>query len=109
MAVGIEVAEWAFNDEAVLTDLFGDIGVELVKAGIATTVGYAAGVFAGTLITAAAAPVAAGAIFVFIVGYGLNAIDNHYGIKTRSKLACAMPLPTSKTSKRTSRKLTWMK
>jgi len=44
-------------------------------------VGYAAGVFAGTLITAAAAPVAAGAIFVFIVGYGLNAIDNHSALK----------------------------
>jgi len=85
VAVGIEVAEWAFNDEAVLTDLFGGIGVELVKAGIATTVGYAAGVFAGTLITAAAAPVAAGAIFVFVVGYGLNVIDNHYGIKNAVK------------------------
>lgn len=85
VAVGIEVAEWAFNDEAVLTDLFGGIGVELVKAGIATAVGYAAGVFAGTVITAAAAPVVAGAIFVFAIGYGLNVIDNHYGIKNSVK------------------------
>lgn len=85
VAVGIEVAEWVFSDERVMTDLFGGIGVELIKAGIATAVGYAAAVAVGTFAAAAAAPVVAAAIFVFIAGFGLNAIDNHYGIKTAVK------------------------
>lgn len=85
VAVGIEVAEWLYSDERIWTDLFGAVGVELVKAGIATAVGYAAGVVAGLLITSAAAPLAFGAVFVFAVGIGLNVLDNHFGIKNSVK------------------------
>ncbi|HEN8800494.1 hypothetical protein HP546_07120 [Pseudomonas sp. CM25] len=85
VAVAIEVAEWVFADEHIMSDLFGGVGVELIKAGIATAVGYAAAVLAGTFFTAAAAPVIAGALFVFAVGLGLNALDNHFGIKNSVK------------------------
>jgi len=85
VAAGIEVAEWLYSDERIWTDLFGAVGVELVKAGIATAVGYAAAVAAGALFTAAAAPVAFGALFVFVVGIGLNILDNHFGIKNAVK------------------------
>ncbi|MNJ30345.1 hypothetical protein D3C77_249430 [compost metagenome] len=84
-AIGIEGLEWFFNDESVMTDLFAGVGVELIKAGIASAIGYAAAVVAGTLITTAALPVVFGAIAVFAVGYGLNALDNHYGIKNSVK------------------------
>ncbi|MNF63308.1 hypothetical protein D3C84_450060 [compost metagenome] len=62
VAVGIEVLEWVFNDEAVLSDLFAGVGVKLIKAGIATAIGYAAAMAAGALFTAAAFPVAVGAV-----------------------------------------------
>ncbi|PYY71330.1 hypothetical protein CRX42_06805 [Pseudomonas jessenii] len=85
VAVGIEVVEWAFNDEAVLTDLFAGVGVELIKAGIATAIGYAVATLVGTSLAFAALPVIAGAILVFGIGIGLNALDNNYGIKNSVK------------------------
>ena len=84
-AVGIEILEWAFNDEAVLTDLFAGIGVELIKAGIATAIGYAIALLLGAFITSAAFPVVVGAIFVFAVGMGLNVLDSNFGIKDSVK------------------------
>lgn len=85
VAVGVEVLEWFFNDEAVMTDLFAGVGVELIKAGIASAVGYAAAVAFGAVFTAAALPVVVGAVVVLAVGIGLNALDNHYGIKNSVK------------------------
>jgi len=85
VAVGVEVLEWFFNDEAMMTDLFAGVGVELIKAGIASAIGDAAAVAAGAFFTAAAAPAIAGAIIVLAIGIGLNAIDNHYGIKNSVK------------------------
>lgn len=85
VAVAIEVAEWVFGDEHIMSDLFGGVGVELIKAGIASALGYAAALAVGSLFTAAAAPVIAGALVVFAVGLGLNALDNHFGIKNAVK------------------------
>lgn len=85
VAVGVEILEWIFNDEAVMSDLFAGVGVELIKAGIASAVGYAAALAAGAFFTAAAAPAIAGAIIVLAIGIGLNVIDNHYGIKNSVK------------------------
>ena len=42
VAVGIEVLEWVFDDEAVISDLLVGIGMEFIKAAIATLVGYLA-------------------------------------------------------------------
>ncbi|MFJ1337599.1 hypothetical protein ACIKP7_05585 [Pseudomonas caricapapayae] len=85
VAVGVEILEWIFNDEAVMTDLFAGVGVELIKAGIASAIGYAAALAAGVFFTAAAAPAIIGAVVVLAIGIGLNAIDNHYGIKNSVK------------------------
>ncbi|SDI99617.1 hypothetical protein SAMN05216189_101163 [Pseudomonas delhiensis] len=82
-AVGVEFLEWFFNSEVNMLDLLGGIGVELVKAGIASAVGYAVAVAAGSILGFAAAPVIAGALLVFIVGVGLNWLDKRYGIKQR--------------------------
>lgn len=73
------------NEESAWSDLFAAIGVELVKAGIASAIGYAAGVAIGSVLTFAALPAIAGAAVVFAIGWGLNAIDNHYGIKNSVK------------------------
>ena len=85
VAVGIEVLEWIFNDEAVLTDLFAGVGVELIKAGIATAVGYAVATMVGTALSFAALPVVAGAVIVIGVGIALNILDSKYGIKNSVK------------------------
>lgn len=85
VAVAIEVAEWVFGDEHIMSDLFGGVGVELIKAGIASALGYAAALVVGSMATFAAAPVIAGAAMVFVVGWGLNALDTHYGIKSSVK------------------------
>jgi hypothetical protein len=85
VAVGVEALEWIFNDEAVLTDLFAGVGVELIKAGIASAIGYAAALAAGALITTAALPAIFGAIVIFAIGIGLNELDNKYNIKNSVK------------------------
>lgn len=85
VAVAIEVAEWVFADEHVMSDLVGGIGVELVKAGIASAVGYAVAMAVGSMATFAAAPVILAAAVVFVVGVGLNELDLHYGIKSSVK------------------------
>ncbi|QJI45465.1 hypothetical protein HKK52_32390 [Pseudomonas sp. ADAK2] len=85
VAVGIEVLEWIFNDEAVLADLFAGVGVELIKAGIASAIGYAIALAIGTIVTTAAIPVIFGAVIVFAVGFALNIIDNKYNIKNSVK------------------------
>jgi hypothetical protein len=85
VGVGVEVLEWIFNDEAVMTDLFAGIGVELIKAGIASAVGYAGAVAFGAMTGFAAAPVFAGAVIVFLIGGGLNIADNYYGLKDSVK------------------------
>jgi hypothetical protein len=85
VAVGIEALEWIFNDEAVLSDLFAGIGVELIKAGIASAIGYAIALAIGTIVTSAAIPVLFGAVIVFAVGIALNIIDNKYNIKNSVK------------------------
>lgn len=92
VAVGIEVLEWVFNDEALLSDLFAGIGVELIKAGIASAIGYAFATGFGAVVATAALPVVLGALVVFAVGFGLNEIDNRYGIKNsvKSGLRCAV-------------------
>ncbi|MFK3942579.1 hypothetical protein ACI2KC_13005 [Pseudomonas monteilii] len=85
VSVGIEAVEWFFNDESVWSDLFAGVGVELVKAGIASAIGYAAALAVGSVFTLAAAPAIAGAAVVLAIGWGLNALDNHYGIKNSVK------------------------
>lgn len=87
VAVGIEVLEWVFNDEAVMSDLFAGIGVELVKAGIASVLGYAVAMMIGGSGVAAAAPVFVGAVVVLIAGIVLNAMDNQHDIKKYLKAA----------------------
>lgn len=85
VAVGIEALEWIFNDEAVLSDLFAGVGVELIKAGIASAIGYAAALAIGAVFTAAALPVVIGAVVVFAVSIGLNELDAKYDIKNSVK------------------------
>ncbi|PYD83829.1 hypothetical protein DNF23_57860, partial [Pseudomonas syringae pv. pisi] len=57
----------------------------MVKAGIATAVGYAAAGIAGVFIGSAIIPVAIGVAFVFAASYFLNVIDNNNGIKSGLK------------------------
>ncbi|WP_069710465.1 hypothetical protein [Pseudomonas savastanoi] len=85
VAVGIELLEHFLSDESVMSDLFVGVGVELVKAGIATAVGYAAAGVAGVFIGSAIIPVAIGVAFVFAASYFLNVIDNNNGIKSGLK------------------------
>ncbi|RMM24642.1 hypothetical protein ALQ81_00865 [Pseudomonas syringae pv. pisi] len=85
VAVGIELFEHFLSDESVMSDLFVGVGVELVKAGIATAVGYAAAGIAGVFIGSAIIPVAIGVAFVFAASYFLNVIDNNNGIKSGLK------------------------
>ena len=87
VAVGIEVLEWVFDDEAVISDLFVGIGIEFIKAAIATLVGYLAALAFGMAAPFAVVFVAAGAAFVLITGYQLNVLDKDYKIKETVKAA----------------------
>jgi hypothetical protein len=83
----VEVLDYIFKDEKTMYDLVGGIGVEAVKAGLATAVGYGltaigiavAGVFGVTTVVAVAPLVAM--VVIGIVAVGLNVADNHFKIK----------------------------
>jgi hypothetical protein len=79
---GIEVADFIFNDEKTMYDLVGGIGVEAVKAGLATMVGLAAAGF-GAATGIAVAPLIGLVAVTLVVGYLLNVADDHYKIKKR--------------------------
>ncbi|MEL7941710.1 MULTISPECIES: hypothetical protein [Pseudomonas] len=83
VAVGLEVLEWYFNDQLSMLDLLGGVGIELVKAGIASAVGYAVATGISVMFGFAVLPVLVGALVVFGVGVGLNLLDQRYGIKQR--------------------------
>lgn len=85
VGVGAEFLEYLFNSQTTMLDLLGGIGVELVKAGIASAVGYAAAATAGTFLATAAIPIGVGAVVVLVVGIGLNVLDNRYDIKQHVK------------------------
>ncbi|KIC82241.1 hypothetical protein [Pseudomonas sp. C5pp] len=85
VAVGIEVLEWVFSDEATVADLLGGVFVELVKAGIGSVIGYAVATLVAGVTASAAMPLVAGAAVIFAVGIALNAIDNDLEIKATVK------------------------
>jgi len=82
VSTGIEVANFMFNDEKTMYDLVGGIGVEAVKAGLATMVAYAVGVVAG-LSMIAVAPIIGMVAIALVVSVALNKVDDHYKIKQR--------------------------
>lgn len=85
VAVGIEVLEWFFSDEATVADLLGGVFVELVKAGIGTAIGYAVATLVAGVAASAALPLVAGAAVIFAVGIALNVVDNDLEIKATVK------------------------
>jgi hypothetical protein len=79
---GIEITDFILNDEKTMYDLAGGIGVEAVKCGLGALVAYAAAAFVGTAVTTVAiVPLAVMAVVAVVAGIGLNALDNHFGIK----------------------------
>jgi hypothetical protein len=79
---GVEITDFIFNDEKTMCDLVGGIGVEAVKAGLGALTGFA--VAAALTFTGIAVLPLAGMLAVsFLVGVGLNELDNAYAIKQR--------------------------
>lgn len=83
VAAGIETLDFIFNDEKTMHDLVGGIGVEAVKAGLATMVGLGAGVMAGAVTAIAVAPLVTMAVAVLFAGTLLNQADQKHLIKQK--------------------------
>ncbi|WP_448677001.1 hypothetical protein [Delftia acidovorans] len=82
VGIGVETLDFIFNDEKTMHDLVGGIGVEAVKAGLATMVGISiGGAFAVSTTTLAILPLAFMALAVFVSGIFLNEIDKIFEIK----------------------------
>ena len=84
---GIEVAEFFFNDEKTMYDLVGGIGVEAVKAGLATLAGFAVGAVVAIVTTVAIWPLGVAAGVALLAGIGLNELDKAYQVKERVSAA----------------------
>ena len=80
---GIEVTDFIFNDQKTMFDLVGGIGVEAVKCGLGSLVAYSLASAVGAMTAIAVAPLVVMAIAVLVAGVALNALDNHYSIKSR--------------------------
>jgi hypothetical protein len=81
VSAAVETLDFIFNDEKTMHDLVGGIGVEAVKAGLATMVGLGAGAWMASMTAIAIFPLTAVAVTVSIVGGGLNQLDKNWAIK----------------------------
>lgn len=80
---GIEVIDFLFKDEKTMADLFGGLGVEAVKGGLAALAGYAAAAAVGAVAAVAVAPLVTMVLVGLISSIALNQLDNEFGIKNR--------------------------
>ncbi|WP_315530941.1 hypothetical protein [Delftia acidovorans] len=81
VGTGIETLDFIFNDEKTMHDLVGGIGVEAVKAGLATMVGLTAGMTTASMISVAVLPLAIMAAMILITSLALNSADERWQIK----------------------------
>ena len=81
VGIGVETLDFIFNDEKTMHDLVGGIGVEAVKAGLATMVGLTAGAVFTSITTIAVFPLAVMAAAILITGIGVNYLDKKMQIK----------------------------
>lgn len=95
VGIGVETLDFIFNDEKTMHDLVGGIGVEAVKAGLATMVGLGVGMglIATGVTTIAIWPLSVMAVMVLLTGATLNKIDEALEIK--KKVIAALQITTN--------------
>lgn len=81
VGTGIEALDFIFNDEKTMHDLVGGIGVEAVKAGLATMIAISAGALTASVTTLVIFPLGAMALAIFATGALLNYTDQRWKIK----------------------------
>jgi len=83
VGIGVETLDFIFNDEKTMHDLVGGIGVEAVKAGLATMVGMSigTGMIVAGVTTIAIFPLSLMVAAVFLSSFVLNKIDETWKIK----------------------------
>lgn len=81
VGIGIETLDFIFNDEKTMHDLVGGIGVEAVKAGLATMIAISAGALTASVTTLVIFPLGAMALAIFATGALLNYTDQRWKIK----------------------------
>ncbi|MEQ6307235.1 hypothetical protein ABN448_08475 [Delftia acidovorans] len=81
VGAGIETLDFIFNDEKTMHDLVGGIGVETVKAGLATMIAISAGALTASVTTLVIFPLGAMALAIFATGALLNYTDQRWKIK----------------------------
>lgn len=81
VGAGIETLDFIFNDEKTMHDLVGGIGVEAVKAGLATMIAISAGALTASVTTLVIFPLGAMALAIFATGALLNYTDQRWLIK----------------------------
>lgn len=82
LSVGIEIFDFFIKDTATLSHLLGTITSDIVKIGVSSIAGAAAGLAVGSaavLGSVAAAPIIAAIAVGIITGYVLNKIDSKLG------------------------------
>jgi hypothetical protein len=92
VASGIEITDFFYKDEKTMYDLVGGIGVEVVKAGLATIAGLVVGAAITTVTAIVVWPLIGFVAVAFGAGWYLNHLDNKHDIKRR--VAAALKLVT---------------
>lgn len=83
LSVGIEVFRFVMDDTATLYELLGNVTSELIKIGLSSLAGAAAGIAAGgvaVLAGVAAAPLIAAVAVGVVTGLVLNELDKRFGV-----------------------------
>ncbi len=83
VTTGIEITDFILNDQKTMFDLVGSIGYEMVKSGVVAGLALGAGVIAGSFVSVAVAPLVGMVVMACAIGYVLNELDSHYGVKNR--------------------------
>jgi hypothetical protein len=80
ITVPLTVLEAFLADHATCYDLAGELASDLIKVGVASVMGAAAGILAGGFTLVACAPII---VIIFVSGFtgaGLNWADEHFGL-----------------------------
>jgi hypothetical protein len=80
LTVPLTILQCILEDQTTLSTLLGRVTSDLIQVGISSLAGGLAGLTIGAVTTYAAAPIVVAIVFCLITGWGVDAIDQHFGL-----------------------------
>lgn len=80
LVVPLNILNYLLSDQQTLTELIGTTATDLIKVGVASAVASVAATTVASITTLAAGPLVVAIAVGLAVGYGLDKLDQHFGL-----------------------------